>query len=528
MGYNNRLKVDLHVHSTASDGSFTPGEIIELASELNLYAISITDHDSVDGYKSALASGIPESLSIISGVEISAAFPPPFFSENGSLHLLGYGFNIHDPNLIQTLYDQQKARNSRNPEIIKKLNALGLDVSLSEVELLAGKKEISRPHIAKCLIGKGFAKNIDDAFDRYLGKGQCAYVEKAKIPAEKAISLIKEAGGIPVMAHPVLIQRHTDLLLEELIEVLTGCGLEGLEVYYPGQSRQETRFFENLAGRFNLLMTGGSDFHGDINPQIRMGSGYKGDIDVPAELFERLRGALLKKRGEKSENNLSDLESVLNYKFSDRRLIETALCHRSFANENEGVSNNERFEFLGDAVLSLVISHMLMTRFPNLNEGGLSSIRSSLVNEKRLAEIASALNLGAFILLGKGESKTDGRHKKSILADTMEAVIAAIYMDGGFEKVFEVLKIHFTPLIDSISEARPVFDYKSRIQEMVQNQGLQVPDYRIINELGPDHNKTFEICLTAFGICTKGRAKSKKAAEQEAAKKAFETLVAQP
>ncbi|NOY70440.1 MAG: ribonuclease III [Deltaproteobacteria bacterium] len=256
-----------------------------------------------------------------------------------------------------------------------------------------------------------------------------------------------------------------------------------------------------------------------------MGSGYRGDIDVPAELFEQLKGALLTKQDKISENNFSDLESVLNYKFLNRQLIETALCHRSFANENEGFSNNERLEFLGDAVLSLVISHMLMTRFPNLDEGALSSIRSTLVNEKKLAEIASGLNLGAFILLGKGESKTDGRHKKSILADTMEAVIAAIYLDGGFEGVFEVLKAHFSPLIDSIPEDRPVFDYKSRIQEMVQNQGLQVPDYSIINELGPDHNKTFEVCLTAFGICTKGRAKSKKAAEQEAAKKAFETLV---
>lgn len=524
MGFN-RSKVDLHIHSTASDGSLTPGEIVKQAASLNLYAISITDHDSIDAYETVRPNKLSEGLFLISGVEISTAFPPPFFSEKESLHLLGYGFDINNTKLRRMLLDQQKARSSRNPKIIEKLNQAGIPISIEDVEKMAGKKDIGRPHIAKYLVSKGFARDIDEAFDRYLGKGRCAYVEKTKIPVQEAIDTIKVAGGIAVMAHPILIQRHTDLPLETLVRVLVNSGIEGMEVYYPGQSSEETRFFESLAERFGLIMTGGSDFHGDINPEIQMGSGYKGDLNLSPKIFDDLKAAISSKKENRPEKGVAAIESALNYKFSNHHLIETALCHRSYANEHEGIENNERLEFLGDAVLSVVISHMLMNRFPDLNEGKLSKIRSSLVNKQKLASIATGLCLGDFIRLGKGETKTDGKHKASILADTMEAVIAAIYLDGGFNAAFEFLKSHFSSLIDSIAASRPVFDHKSRVQEIVQNQGFNAPDYRVIRESGPDHDKTFEVCLTTAGICTKGTGKSKKAAEQDAAKKALKILM---
>lgn len=223
----------------------------------------------------------------------------------------------------------------------------------------------------------------------------------------------------------------------------------------------------------------------------------------------------------------SMLEDNLLYRFSKPDLLETALCHRSYAYEQSTkTDDNEKLEFLGDAVLNLVVSHILMTRFPDLNEGELSRIRASLVNENRLAAVARSIDLGEYVQLGKGESKSKGSKKKSILSDTFEALMAAVYLDGGYIPAFEVIERLFSGHFNTIEKKPPLYDYKSLLQELAQNRYQQVPEYRVVGSEGPDHDKTFHVVLAVCGIEAEGFGKSKKAAEQDAAKKAFDILSA--
>lgn len=226
-----------------------------------------------------------------------------------------------------------------------------------------------------------------------------------------------------------------------------------------------------------------------------------------------------------TEHSHSKLEEKLGYRFTDPDYLKTALCHRSFSHEQaEKTDDNERLEFLGDAVLNMVISDMLMSRFPEMSEGELSRIRASLVNENRLAAIAGNISLGGFLKLGKGESKTSGNKKKSILADAFEALIAAVYLDGGFKQVFSIVENHFSPFFDEIEKAPLLYDYKSLLQEQVQHRHQEVPVYRITGAEGPDHDKTFHVELNVSGIRSDGCGKSKKEAEQDAARRAFKIL----
>lgn len=280
-------KIDLHLHSTASDGSFDPLEIIRRAIRLNLKAISLTDHDSVAGVKKILTCGLPPAISFLTGVEISAQ-PPAWFSGSGSIHLLGYGFSPDDPDLNRSLIQQQHARRNRNPDIISRLNALGIDISLEEVEAAAGKESIGRPHIAAVLVKKGIAASIDEAFDSLLGKKGPAYVEKPRIPAAGAVQMINNAGGIAVLAHPGLIDPTK---VEKLLTNLISMGLSGIEAYYSDHTREQTEAFIRLADKHQLLISGGSDFHGDLIPEIRMGTG-RGDLFVPYRIYEQMAAAL--------------------------------------------------------------------------------------------------------------------------------------------------------------------------------------------------------------------------------------------
>ena len=224
--------------------------------------------------------------------------------------------------------------------------------------------------------------------------------------------------------------------------------------------------------------------------------------------------------------NFSEFEQKILYKFNKITILEEALSHSSFVNEQDdaNIKDNECFEFLGDAVLNLVVGHILMQRYPDLNEGDLSRMRAGLVNESQLANIARAIDLSSFLRLGKGEIQTNGSEKNSILADTFEAVIAAVYIDGGFDEVFKMIENHFSDLFNSIGASLDNHDYKSRIQELVQENYKIIPQYRVLQESGPDHDKTFNVQLDVREVRTEGTGKSKKMAEQDAARKALEIL----
>lgn len=289
MDCNHHLSIDLHIHSTASDGSFTPAEILDHAQKLNLAAIAITDHDSIDGSREALRIGIPPSFSFLTGVEISAAHPP-FFPGSGSFHILGYDIHLDNRDLNQALSKLQDARKNRNPAILNRLNKLGFQISLEEVNQEVGEGQLGRPHIAYTMVKKGFVASIDEAFDKYLGANGPAYVDKYRIECEEAINIIRTAGGVPVLAHPALLNIENDQILDELLQNLMDIGLAGMEVYYPGHSSQQVRQYTEMARKHGLLMTGGTDFHGDITPKIKMGSG-KGSLFIPYSLYEKLIGA---------------------------------------------------------------------------------------------------------------------------------------------------------------------------------------------------------------------------------------------
>jgi 3',5'-nucleoside bisphosphate phosphatase len=286
LGYNPHPSIDLHIHSTASDGTLTPGEIVARACRLGLAAIALTDHDTVDGVHQILQNGIPQEISYLTGVEVSTAAPSGLPCR-GSIHLLGYGFRPDDPALNRQLKKLQDARRNRNPQIIAKLQALGIDIATDELTADDSLQQTGRPHIARLLMEKGIVANFDEAFERFLGNGAPAYVDKYRIAIRDAIQLIRQAGGIPVLAHPALIHSSGNWPLADLLAELQSFGLMGLEAYYPEHSAAQTQQFLALAEQHELLVTGGTDFHGTIKPGIEMGAG-DGSFHVPFELYKQL------------------------------------------------------------------------------------------------------------------------------------------------------------------------------------------------------------------------------------------------
>ncbi len=225
--------------------------------------------------------------------------------------------------------------------------------------------------------------------------------------------------------------------------------------------------------------------------------------------------------------NLESMSEVLSYKFRDISLLDMALTHSSYGNENSGPArrDNERLEFLGDAVLQLCMSDILINKFPDYAEGQLSKVRAAMVNEQPLAGLAREHRIGDFMLLGRGEENSGGRDKDSILGDAVEAIIGAIYLDGGYESALRFIRVTFEALVDEWIESPMYLDYKSLLQETSQGRFRLAPQYRITGESGPDHDKTFEIEASIGDIVsTIGTGKNRKEAEQDAAGKALRKL----
>ena len=226
----------------------------------------------------------------------------------------------------------------------------------------------------------------------------------------------------------------------------------------------------------------------------------------------------------------SSLEATLGYAFRDRSLLEQALRHASWCNEHPGerLDDNERLEFLGDAVLDLVVGHKLMTRYPQLREGQLSVTRAQVVSEAGLSEVAAQLGIGEWLLLGKGEEKSGGRTKPSILADAFEAILAAVYLDGGFDAAGGIVERLLAERIETV-EFKGFYDFKTRLQETAQARLKATPTYRVVQEIGPDHDKRFVVQVSFEGqVWARAVGRSKKEAEQLAAAEAAFKLAAEP
>jgi predicted metal-dependent phosphoesterase TrpH len=277
--------VDLHTHSTASDGTAVPTEVVRLAHASGLSGIALTDHDTVAGIAQASSEAERLGIDFLSGIELSCSFPRP-----GTLHILGYGIDTRSPVLRKLIAEQSAGREERNRLILERLNTLGLDLHWDEVIEAAGGPgragSIGRPHLAALLVSRGHAASSRQAFDRYLGGGGAAYVDTNRLSAERAFATIRAAGGVASLAHPLQLRRQTWAQLEAMVRELSEQGLEAVETIHSGHDDETVAKLTRLADRLELLTTGGSDFHGSSKPGIRIGK--PAGREVPRGLFDRI------------------------------------------------------------------------------------------------------------------------------------------------------------------------------------------------------------------------------------------------
>jgi hypothetical protein len=273
--------IDLHTHSTCSDGTFAPPALVREAKAAGLTHLSLTDHDTVDGVAAAREEARRQGVAFVGGLEISAEFQP------GTMHILGYGFREDDGALNERLRYVRRCREERNPKIAQNLRDLGFDLTMEEVSAVSGGGVVGRPHFARVMLDKGYVATLQEAFDRFLAKGRPAYVNKVRLSPAESISVIRNAGGVAVLAHPLQLKLGLDGALEEAVERLVGLGLQGIECYYRNHTAEDTAAMLALADRLRLVATGGSDFHGSNRPHIRLGVG-EGNLCVPGSSWADL------------------------------------------------------------------------------------------------------------------------------------------------------------------------------------------------------------------------------------------------
>lgn len=276
--------IDLHVHSTASDGTLSPSKVTELALQCGLFAYALTDHDTVDGVAEAMQAAEGTSLTVIPGAEFSCKY------EGMEIHILGLCMDTGCQELLSALGHVREIRRQRNEKLLALFQADGFPINYED--LIHGNKDtvITRAHFARALLEKGCVSSVKQAFDKYLGDGKKYYMPKKMLSPKEAIRLIKLAGGLPALAHPLQYKlgwKKTEQLLLKLKEE----GLMGVEVYYSSHSQSESLHLREIASRLGLLSTGGSDFHGANKPDIHLGSGY-GGLHIPASLLENIRAKL--------------------------------------------------------------------------------------------------------------------------------------------------------------------------------------------------------------------------------------------
>jgi predicted metal-dependent phosphoesterase TrpH len=274
--------IDLHTHSTCSDGSDSPDEVIARAQFAGASAIALTDHDTIEGLGAARKAAEHHGIELVNGIEISAEFSP------GTMHILGYCIDAASESLLSELESLREARARRNPEIARRLQDLRVDIQYEEVAALAGGNVVGRPHFAQKLVDKGYVTSIQEAFDKYLAKGRPAYVEKTRLSPPKAIDVIHAAGGVAVLAHPYQLGCRSEEQLHTVVDELVDSGLDGIEAIYSRHRPPDRLRYAELAASRGLVITGGSDYHGTYKPDIAILTGL-GDLAVPYHVLEEVR-----------------------------------------------------------------------------------------------------------------------------------------------------------------------------------------------------------------------------------------------
>ena len=272
--------IDLHTHSLMSDGSMTPAEVVREAKNAGLAAIALSDHDTVDGVREAMAEGKKLGVEVVPAIEFSV-------QSETETHILGYYIDIENPKLLETLERVVETRRFRNRETCRKLNELGFDITLAEAEAIAPNDFIGRAHFAKLLADKGYTKSVSEGFKLYLENGKYAYCGKQTLTDEEAVRLIKDCGGVACVAHLHLTKKSDDELREFLTR-LKACGLDGIEGYYTEYTPEMQTKYQTLAKELGLIISGGTDFHAKMKPHISIGTGL-GNLKIPYSVLETIK-----------------------------------------------------------------------------------------------------------------------------------------------------------------------------------------------------------------------------------------------
>ena len=273
-------EIDLHVHTTASDGTETPREVVQLAAAKGLRAIAITDHDTVLGCREAMDEGAKLGIEVVPGIEFGTKY-------GIAVHMLGYYMDLDSPVLSAMTRSIVEDRDTRNEKTVKLMQENGIDVTYAQLKERFGEV-IGRPHFAHILMENGLAQSVPDAFDRLLGKGMKYHQYRHTLEIYEVIECIVNSGGVAVLAHPFQYKKN-DAELRELIEHCMSFGLKGMECRYSGYNAEQVAYLEALAEEYGLIKTGGSDFHGENKPHIQIGSGIKDTLDVPYSWLETLK-----------------------------------------------------------------------------------------------------------------------------------------------------------------------------------------------------------------------------------------------
>ena len=273
--------IDLHVHSTASDGTFTPTQLVRYAISRGLAAFALTDHDSVAGLNEAMSAAAGTPLEVIRGIEFSTVY------QGSDVHIVGLDIDPAHPDFSNRLHQFLHSRETRNLRMIEKMQKDGMIISLELLQKHFGDTVLTRAHIARFLMEAGYVSQMSEAFDRFLSPGCPYYIEREKVTPADAVQLICSTGGIPILAHPILYH-FTDEKLHQLIVSLKKMGLMGIEAIYSTYSVREEAYIRDLAAELDLCISGGSDFHGDNKPGLDLGCGY-GHLDIPYSILDTLR-----------------------------------------------------------------------------------------------------------------------------------------------------------------------------------------------------------------------------------------------
>jgi predicted metal-dependent phosphoesterase TrpH len=276
------MMIDLHTHSTASDGSESPEMLIDLARRVGVGAIALTDHDTQEGVAAAERAAADAGIELIPGVELSLAY------DEGGMHLIVLWLTPGPGPLQDRLHGLQDGRGVRNERIVQLLNEAGMDITIEAVLEEAGSGSVGRPHIAAVMKRKGYVPDLHSAFDLWLGAGKPAYAARPRLEPEEAIGLARESEAVPILAHPHTLGITTSEAMARLLHRLVDAGLIGLEAIYPTFHRHVREGYADLARRFGLAVSGGSDFHGSYKPGLELGTGY-GDLSVPESILDSLR-----------------------------------------------------------------------------------------------------------------------------------------------------------------------------------------------------------------------------------------------